>query len=278
MSERITTVNLHTHTRRCKHARGIPADYAKAAEEKGIRVLGMTDHTPFPDDRVIIIRMGIAELDDYIREVREAQADYPKLKILLGLECEYFPEFDDFYRMLREEKKMDYLIGSVHFYMYKGKPKGFWNGFVMDREALQSYADAYTQMLESGHFFFGAHPDLFGAAIDTWNEDCEETAERICETAARLKMPLEINVSGWLKQEQDANKHGYISAEKAIADGISCPRPYPLDEFWRVAARHGVQAVINSDAHDPEVLTKYMELGYDMAERNGVEIIYPFGK
>ena len=142
MSERITTVNLHTHTRRCKHARGIPADYAKAAEEKGIRVLGMTDHTPFPDDRVIMIRMGIAELDDYIREVREAQADYPKLKILLGLECEYFPEFDDFYRMLREEKKMDYLIGSVHFYMYKGKPKGFWNGFVMDREALQSYADA----------------------------------------------------------------------------------------------------------------------------------------
>ena len=59
MSERITTVNLHTHTHRCKHARGIPADYAKAAEEKGIRVLGMTDHTPFPDDRVIMIRMGI---------------------------------------------------------------------------------------------------------------------------------------------------------------------------------------------------------------------------
>ena len=142
MSERITTVNLHTHTHRCKHARGSPADYAKAAEEKGIRVLGMTDHTPFPDDRVIMIRMGIAELDDYIREVREARAAYPKLKILLGLECEYFPEFDDFYRMLREEKKMDYLIGSVHFYMYKGKPMGFWNGFVMDREALRIYADA----------------------------------------------------------------------------------------------------------------------------------------
>lgn len=278
MSERITTVNLHTHTHRCKHARGIPADYAKAAEEKGIRVLGMTDHTPFPDDRVIMIRMGIAELDDYIREVREAQAAYPELKILLGLECEYFPEFDDFYRMLREEKKMDYLIGSVHFYMYKGKPQGFWNGFVMDREALRIYADAYTQMLESGHFFFGAHPDLFGASIDTWNEDCEETAERICKTAARLKMPLEINVSGWLKQEQNANKLGYTSAEEAIANGFSCPRPYPLDEFWRVAARHGVRAVINSDAHDPEVLTKYMELGYAMAERNGVEIIYPFGK
>ena len=28
MSKRITTVNLHTHTHRCKHARGIAADYA----------------------------------------------------------------------------------------------------------------------------------------------------------------------------------------------------------------------------------------------------------
>ena len=90
----MATVNLHTHTARCKHAKGFPADYARAAEAQGIRVLGMTDHTPFPDDRIIMIRMGIGELDDYIREVREAQRDFPQLKILLGLECEYFPEYD----------------------------------------------------------------------------------------------------------------------------------------------------------------------------------------
>lgn len=40
----MTTVNLHTHTVRCKHAKGYPIDYAKAAAERGIRVLGMTDH------------------------------------------------------------------------------------------------------------------------------------------------------------------------------------------------------------------------------------------
>ena len=92
---RIFRQNLHTHTFRCKHAKGTPLDFAKAAAEHGLSVLGMTDHTPFPDDRVIMIRMAVAELDDYIREVREAQAAYPDLKILLGLECEYFPEFDD---------------------------------------------------------------------------------------------------------------------------------------------------------------------------------------
>ena len=269
--------NLHTHTFRCKHAKGTPLDYAKAAAEHGLSVLGMTDHTPFPDDRVIMIRMAVAELDDYIREVREAQAAYLDLKILLGLECEYFPEFDSFYRMLLEEKKMDYLIGSVHFYMYKGKPQGLWNGFIMDREALDCYTDAYIRMMESGHFFFGAHPDTFGATIASWNEDCEESAERICAAAQRLGMPLEINVSGWLKQEQQANRLGFASAEEAIVAGHACPRPYPLDDFWRVAAKYHIPAIVNSDAHDPAVLVKYMEDGYAMAERHGIEVIEPFG-
>ena len=274
----MATVNLHTHTARCKHAKGFPADYARAAEAQGIRVLGMTDHTPFPDDRIIMIRMGIGELDDYIREVREAQRDFPQLKILLGLECEYFPEFDDYYRMLLEEKKMDYLIGSVHFYSCRGKIQGFWGGFRMDREALMCYADAYIEMMRSGHFLFGAHPDTFGATIGEWNADCEECAERICAAASELNMPLEINVSGWLKQEQQAGKMGYASAEEAAAAGKPCPRPYPLEDFWRVASKHGIRALVNSDAHDPAVLTKYMENGYEMAARNGIELIYPFGK
>ena len=274
----MTTVNLHTHTVRCKHAKGYPVDYAKAAVEHGFHVLGMTDHTPFPDDRAIMIRMGISELNDYIREVREAQAAYPQLKILMGLECEYFPEFDDYYRMLLNEKKMDYLIGSVHFYLYKGKVQGFWGGFRMDREAYQCYSDAYIQMLESGHFLFGAHPDLFGASVDAWDEGAEACAERICAAAERLGMPLEINVSGWLKQEQNAGKLGFASAEEAIAASHACPRPYPQDDFWRVAAKHHIRAVVNSDAHDPDVLTKYMDLGYALAARHGIEVIYPFGK
>ena len=133
----------------------------------------------------------------------------------------------------------------------------------MDEEAYRCYSNTYIQMLESGHFLFGAHLDLFGASVDTWE---------------RLGKPLEINVSGWLKQEQNANKLGFPSAEEAAAAGHTCPRPYPQDDFWRIAAKHHIQAVVNSDAHDPEVLTRYMELGYDMARCHGIEVIYPFGK
>lgn len=274
----MATVNLHTHTVRCKHAKGTVADYVQAACAQGFHVLGITDHTPFPDNRIAMIRMAFSELPDYIAEVRAAQASCPQLNILLGLECEYFPEFDAFYRSLREEMGMDYLIGSVHGIAYRGGVQGFWNGFRMDAEACQSYADAYVHMLESGHFLFGAHPDLFGAAIADWNQDCEACAERICAAAKRLSVPLEINVSGWTKQQQTANALGYATAALARAAGHSCPRPYPQEDFWRVAAAYGIKVIVNSDAHDPLVLNQFMDLGYAVAQRHGLEVIYPFGQ
>jgi histidinol-phosphatase (PHP family) len=252
--------NLHTHTVRCKHAAGIPSDYAAAAVQKGISVLGFSDHTPLPDNRWLPIRMDIAEIDDYISDVQKAE--YPQLKILMGLECEYFPEFHSFYQdILLGEKKMDYLIGSVHFYPYRGEMKGFWGDFKMDREALMNYADSYIQMIESGLFLFGAHPDTFGASIGEWDQNCEECAQRICAAAAAHNMPLEINTSGWLKAAQHPGME----------------LPYPLENFWKVAAAYHIRVVVNSDAHAPEVLDAYMDKGYALAKRNGLEIWYPFG-
>ena len=183
-------VNLHTHTSRCKHAVGTPADYAAAAAEKGLAVLGFSDHTPFPDNRWPSIRMDIAELDDYLADVQKARGLYPQLKILTGAECEYFPEYHTFFRnVLLGEKKMDYLIGSVHFYPYRGEMRGFWSGFKMDREALMNYAEAYTAMLKSGLFLFGAHPDTFGASIVQWDAQIGSARQPLLWTCLWRSMP-----------------------------------------------------------------------------------------
>lgn len=254
-------VNLHTHTSRCKHAVGAPVDYAAAAVEKNITVLGISDHTPLPDNRWAPIRMDIAELDDYIADVQKARELFPQLKILTAAECEYFPEYHNFFEnVLLGEKKMDYLIGSVHFYPYHGEMKGFWGGFRMDREALMCYAETYIHMMKSGLFLFGAHPDTFGASIAEWDENCAECADLICSTAAALDMPLEINTSGWLKAAQHSES----------------PLPYPLEPFWEIAAKHRVKVVINSDAHAPEVLDAYLENGYQLAGKYGLEIAHPY--
>ena len=40
--------NYHTHTARCHHASGTEEEYIQAAIESGLRVLGFSDHTPYP--------------------------------------------------------------------------------------------------------------------------------------------------------------------------------------------------------------------------------------
>lgn len=256
-------VNLHTHTALCGHALGAPMEYAAAAAERGVTVLGFSDHTPLPDGRWPTMRMALSELDGYLLAVREAQQAYAQLKILSGAECDYLPEYAGFYRdVLLGEKGMDYLIGSVHFYPYRGELRGFWGGETMDREALLSYAGCYTALLQSGLFLFGAHPDTFGAAIAGWDSDCAECARRICEAAAACGVPLEINTSGWFKEKQNPEK----------------PRPYPLEPFWEIAADCGVKAVVNADAHAPAQVDAYLENGYALAQKLGIELVFPFGK
>lgn len=140
--------------------------------------------------------------------------------------------------------------------------RGFWDGRKMGREAMLSYAESYVEMLESGLFLFGAHPDTFGAAIGAWDENCQDCAEMICKAAVRQDIPLEINTSGWLKHRQNPE----------------LPRPYPLEKFWETAAENGVKAVVNSDAHAPELVDAFLSEGYALAERYGVNLVYPMGK
>ena len=52
--------NYHTHTPLCRHASGAVEEYAQAAFDSGIQILGMSDHTPswFPE----------GPLGDHLRE------------------------------------------------------------------------------------------------------------------------------------------------------------------------------------------------------------------
>ena len=80
--------NFHTHTFRCKHAKGDVADYCEAALALGMETLGFSDHSALPDDRWLSARMEYAGLDDYVRAMDRARVDYPSLNTLrieLGL-------------------------------------------------------------------------------------------------------------------------------------------------------------------------------------------------
>ena len=111
------TKNYHTHTYRCKHASHDITDYCQHAVDQGLHVLGVSDHTPLPDNRWPHIRMDIAELPAYNRSLDEAIEAYSGLTVLKGAECEYADEYNGFFSdTLLGEYDFDYLIGAAHFF------------------------------------------------------------------------------------------------------------------------------------------------------------------
>jgi len=250
--------NYHTHTWRCHHATGDVADYCEAARAAGMRVLGMSDHTPLPDGRWSGVRMPLEQLDDYLEDIERARAEFPELVILKALECEYIPEFESFYREeLLGRRGLDYLVGGAHAFPLGGEWRNMY-GQMTSPEALRAYADYLIEGMESGLFAFIAHPDLFGHDYLTWDADAEACSRDILAAAADLAVPLEINGYGMRKRLVEA------------PDG---PRlAYPWEPFWRLAAEYDIRVLGNSDAHRPEDVAANIADGIALAERLGLAL------
>ncbi|HIJ83196.1 MAG TPA: PHP domain-containing protein, partial [Magnetococcales bacterium] len=142
--------NLHTHTWRCHHAQGDVDEYCRQAHEKGLRLLGISDHTPLPDGRWASIRMAMSELDGYDRAVEAARRHHPSLRILKGMECEFVPEFSSFFReTLLGERKFDYLVGGIHLFRKDAEWHHSSNG-VKTPQFLRAYTDFFISAMASG--------------------------------------------------------------------------------------------------------------------------------
>ena len=93
--------NYHTHTARCQHAQGAEEEYIQAALQAGYRILGFSDHTPWDFDSGYdsYCRMRLYELPDYIQTLQALREKYAgRIRILIGLEAEYFPGHMDWLR------------------------------------------------------------------------------------------------------------------------------------------------------------------------------------
>ena len=256
MSARVTR-NLHTHTWRCKHADGTVSEYAAAAVAGGATVLGMTDHTPLPDPRWLGVRMTVDSLPEYMAEIEQARAEFPDLKLLSGMECEYVPEFQSFYQdELLGKHGMDYLIGGCHAFPFEGKWIGPHGHIKSDPKRLRAYADYVIEAMGCGLFTFYAHPDVFGCSYLPWNDDAAACARDICQAAVDIGMPLEINGYGLRK--------GKIETP----DGPRCQ--YPLLPFWEIAAECGVRYVATSDAHRPQDVLASIPECHELARHFGL--------
>ncbi len=228
-------INLHTHTRRCKHASGEIEEYCREAQKQGIAILGFSDHSPFPDGRYPLSRMNFSELPEYLADVERMRGEFPSLTILTGSEVDYMPSIGKaFYEdTFSAENGFDYRIVGVHF----TEPPLEGNS-ELSVEQGKKYAEATIYAMESGLFSYVAHPDMFTSRCPHWSPEWKAVAADLAAASKSFDIPFEINAYG-LRKPWIETRDGF--------------RPqYPLLPFWEVMAEHGVRAVVGADAHLPE--------------------------
>ena len=223
--------NYHTHTTRCQHAVGTEREYIEAAISAGYTTLGFSDHVPMPYPEGIRsrIRMGMEELPDYISTLLKLREEYAdRIRILIGFEVEYFPEYHKALMKALSAYPIDYLILGQHY--VPDEFEGFYSGSATDdEEHLKSYVDLTIQGMETGLFSYLAHPDLIHYKGP--KEIYRKHMERICRASNDLGIPLEVNILGF-----------YTG------------RHYPCDMFYKLAVECGCRFILGIDAHNPDMM------------------------
>ena len=251
--------NFHTHTYRCLHAFGTEEDYTAEAIKQHIKELGFSDHAPFPD-RDFGYRMQYNELDEYIKAVEQSKEKHKEeILIYKGLEIEYIPIYENYYRELLEEKGLDYLALGEHIYMGSdGKLKNIF--YAKSTENYKEYALRVCEAIETGLFRYVAHPDVMFANYLKWDSNCEKAVSLIVECAEKNDAILEYNANGIRK------------GIEIFPDGSRYP--YPHKYFWEAVKDKGIRVIIGSDCHAPEQINdKFVKAAENSAAKMGLNVI-----
>jgi len=257
----LPNVNYHSHTVRCQHATGTEEEYVLQAIDLGLEVLGFSDHTPWPytNGYVSDMRMPIHMLPGYLETIEDLKKKYAgRIRILTGLECEYFPAYMGWLSDLKAEH-LDFIIMGNHFDTDDSQGVRYY-GSSKRPDQIRSYADAVIAGMETGLYSYIAHPDLFGRLYEKVDADYIAASRDICAAAKQLNIPLEYNLLGLNVYAQDRARGG---------------QGYPCEAFWEIAADTGCLSIIGFDAHHG-VLPSHIEAGrkaFDYLTGLGMQVV-----
>ncbi len=240
--------NYHTHTARCYHAFGTDESFAQAAVERGLEILGFSDHSPyiFRGSYYSDYRMEMEKLPGYIQSIENLKKKYQgKLQIHVGVELEYYPKFFPEVLQILRDTPLEYALLGQHFVgneldgPYSGRPTG-------SERVLIQYCDQVIEAMNTGVFTYLAHPDLLNFTGD--RKLYEQQMRRICREANACGMPVEINLLG-----------------------IKLGRNYPCRELMAAAAQEGSQVILGCDAHQRSHLLE------TALEEKALQMLKPYG-
>lgn len=242
--------NFHTHNYLCGHAQGTVSDYVAEAVKNGLAIIGISDHcAPFVGTQEPYLNEQTIK-SNYLPQFREAEKLYgDKIKILAGVEVDYFPNNDAYYKKLLGY--LDYFVLGQHEYLLNGVRKSsFCDG--VDEENIIAYCEQVKLGIKTKLFSVIAHPDLIFYNVSQPNEKMINAFNGVVAQAKLSDVPLELNANG-------IRSHGFR---------------YPTDLLITLCKKHNAKVIISSDCHRPSELCDENVLRlHAYARKNNLNII-----
>ncbi|MES2476607.1 MAG: histidinol-phosphatase [Verrucomicrobiota bacterium] len=240
----------HCHTPLCKHAFGMPDEYAAAALERNFKGITFTCHCPLPDGFSTSVRMDPEQFDDYVSMIAATREKFAgRLDVRLGLESDFYPGVEPWLTELHARVPLSHVLGSVHYQVMDYR-RLFYTGEIFSYQQL--YYEHLALSAESGLFDTLAHPDLIkNESPADWDfEQMRPYVARSLDRIAATGVAMELNTSGVKKALPEMN-----------------PSPAQLV----MMRERGIPVVIGADAHVPQrvgdgyitALNLLLESGYE---------------
>ncbi len=226
--------NYHTHSIHCHHATLTSEEQILNAIKFNLESIGFSEHIDFPGAFRPFRLNDEAAAKAYIAELVELREKYKsQIKVLIGFESEALNHRDNGSSMANHIGNrlsmtgVDYYILGLHFYqdaiLAKSKLSTMENSI--------HYIEAFKETIKKHMPLYLAHPDVFLIAKpgETWTEQENFLAKNIIEITHENNIPLGINVSGYIRNEN-----------------------YPSKKFFEMAKEKGCKAIIELDTHNQD--------------------------
>lgn len=251
--------DYHTHTVYSNHGQGHPRDSVLYALEQGMTALGFSEHFPLPhgthEPSEGSANMHWNQIDQYIQEVREVQAEFGhRIKILLGYELDYLPDLVAEMQKNFERYPADYYVGSIHIvghfrsdhyqWLIDYTPETFEEGMAEKGGAETVYTRYYQLVRDFAASFpyqIVGHLDLIKKFnigqryFDTNSEHYLSQVEATLDVLKANNKIVEINTAGLFKEIGEL---------------------YPSDPILQMILQRRLPICLSSDAHRPNHLIR----------------------
>ena len=236
---------FHVHTWRCGHA-GEEQDYeyVEKAIELGASRIVFTDHCPYPGN-YFLYRMDMEQLEDYVTSMKQLKCEYGRqIEVLAGLEVEYLPRYENYYKELKASGDYDLLLLGQHMYEHED---GSYSFSELDKtKEFVGLCNAMVEGAKTGLFDVIAHPDRAFRGCREWNREMLGAAYDVINAARANQLYLEKNYSSMRNEHQYWESFWVRAGMEKVLYGYDAHSVAVMELFWKDAhARELSQEEIN---------------------------------